>query len=152
MELSLALFAVFGGAAAIPIYLATIFALTLSFLAGRLVPLGSLARMFAFLGLSRARDLVLRLAPMTQRQRAEMLIEALPSRVLPGVLRYRDLVLIAALNLPGNALIGGGGGIAMLAGMSGLYPLPRFLAVLSVAVLPVPLAMLLAGSWLPGAG
>ena len=43
------------------------------------------------------------------------------------------------LHIPGNALVGGGGGIALLAGLSGLFaPLPTILAF-AVAVSPVPL-------------
>jgi hypothetical protein len=148
IELSLALFAVFGSKAAIPIYLATVVALTMSFLAGRLVPFGSLAGLFNFVGLARARELVLRLAPMTPRQRVEALVEGAPSRLVPILLLYKELAVIAALNIPGNALVGGGGGIGMLAGMSGLFTLPRYLAALSVAALPVPLIMLVAGYWL----
>jgi hypothetical protein len=52
---------------------------------------------------------------------------------------------MVALNVPGNAVIGGGGGIALLAGMSGLVTFPRFLATVSLAALPVPLFVVLAG-------
>ncbi|MGA1369426.1 MAG: hypothetical protein ACO394_13000, partial [Blastocatellia bacterium] len=45
------------------------------------------------------------------------------------------VVLAVALNMPGNAMIGGGGGIAMLAGMSGLFALPVFVMVIAIAVL-----------------
>lgn len=49
---------------------------------------------------------------------------------------------MVGLNLPGNALIGGGGGIALMAGMSRLFSFPLFLLSLTVAVSPVPLAIL----------
>jgi hypothetical protein len=48
--------------------------------------------------------------------------------------------------VPGNAVIGGGGGIALLAGISGLFTFPRYLAIVSLAVLPVPLTIMLIGS------
>jgi hypothetical protein len=44
-----------------------------------------------------------------------------------------------ALNLPGNTLLGGGGGIALMAGLSGLYPMPAYLTTVAIAVAPVPL-------------
>lgn len=43
-----------------------------------------------------------------------------------------------------NILIGGGGGIALMAGMSRLFPLPVYLLTVICAVAPVPLFMVLA--------
>ena len=51
--------------------------------------------------------------------------------------------------MPGNVLIGGGGGIAMVAGLSRLYSLAGFLLAVGVAVAPVPLAVTLA-AWSTG--
>ena len=65
---------------------------------------------------------------------------------IPWLLKHRYIAVIVALNVPGNALIGGGGGIALLAGMSGLFTFPRYLAALALAVLPVPLFVLIMGS------
>jgi hypothetical protein len=63
------------------------------------------------------------------------------------LVRHRYLALAFALNLPGNSLIGGGGGIALSAGMSGLYPMPAYLASVAVAVAPVPLLIALSALW-----
>ena len=50
-----------------------------------------------------------------------------------------------AVNTPGNSIIGGGGGIMILAGLSGLFsPLSTFLTVI-IAVSPVPLAVIFLG-------
>jgi hypothetical protein len=49
------------------------------------------------------------------------------------------------VNLPGNILIGGGGGISLMAGTSGLYSLPRFLCTIAIGISPVPLAFLIFG-------
>ncbi|MDH3742867.1 MAG: hypothetical protein OER56_14850, partial [Hyphomicrobiales bacterium] len=54
MEISLALFAAFGSQVAVFVYLATVAALSLSFVIGRLVPIRLLATLFASLGLHRA--------------------------------------------------------------------------------------------------
>ncbi|MBL4615404.1 MAG: hypothetical protein JKY27_11110 [Magnetovibrio sp.] len=58
---------------------------------------------------------------------------------MPFLLRHRYLAVVVALNVPGNALIGGGGGICMAAGISGLFSWPRFLISIAIAVSPVPL-------------
>ncbi|HXV11709.1 MAG TPA: hypothetical protein VD839_12995, partial [Burkholderiales bacterium] len=59
------------------------------------------------------------------------------------LLNHRYLLLALLLNLPGNVLIGGGGGIAMMAGMSRLYSFPSYLALISVAILPGPVLVML---------
>lgn len=145
IEISLALFAVFGAKVAMPIYVATLVALLISYTAGRFVPIGSLAAFFDFLGISSASALVHRLAPMTPAQRIEALVDGAPTGIARLLVRYRDLALIASLNLPGNALIGGGGGIALMAGMSGVFPAARFAIAIALASLPIPLVMSLAG-------
>ncbi len=145
IEISLALFAVFGAKVAMPLYVATILALLIAYAAGRFASIRSLAGFFDFLGISSASALVHRLAPMTPAERIEALVDGAPSGIARMLVRYRDLALIASLNLPGNALIGGGGGIALLAGMSGVFPAVRFAIVVALASLPIPLIMGLAG-------
>ena len=143
MEISLALLAVFGPKVAMAIYAATVAALALSCLIGRMLPLSLIATLFGSLGLQRAKGLVQSLQPLSAEQRFEVLIEHAPKRVVPVLLKHRYIAIIVALNVPGNAVIGGGGGIALLAGMSGLFTFPRFLASVSLAALPVPLVVIL---------
>ena len=145
IEISLALLAVFGPKVAIAIYAATVAALTLSYLIGSKLSLNLIATLFGSLGLQRAKGLVLSLQPLSAEQRFEVLIEHAPKRIVPVLLKHRYIAIMVALNMPGNAVIGGGGGIALLAGMSGLFMLPRFLASVSLAALPVPLVILLTG-------
>ena len=71
-------------------------------------------------------------------------IRSAPSKVVPFLLKHRYLMIAIALNLPGNALIGGGGGIGLISGMSGLYPFPKYILLVSFAITPLPL-LLLAG-------
>jgi hypothetical protein len=146
MEISLALLAVFGPKVALAIYAATVAALTLSCLIGRLLPVGLIGAFFGSLGLHRARDLVLSLQPLNGEQRLAVLLEHAPKRIVPLLLKHRYIAIMVALNTPGNAIIGGGGGIALLAGMSGLFSFPRFLAAVCLAVLPVPLFIMLTGA------
>jgi hypothetical protein len=145
IEVSLALFAIFGTLAAVPIYLATVVALLLSYTAGRCVPLDRLAGFFDYIGLQPASALVRRLGTMTPRQRIEALMETAPNRISRVLVDHRDLALIAVLNMPGNALIGGGGGIALVAGMSGMFRPDRYLLAVAIAALPIPLFMLAGG-------
>jgi hypothetical protein len=75
-----------------------------------------------------------------------LLLDGAPPRMLDLALRYRYIALAVLINTPGNAIIGGGGGIMMLAAMSGIFmPLPTLLTV-AIAVCPVPLAVLLFGA------
>ena len=145
MEISLALLAAFGHQVAIYIYASTVTALMISYLIGRLVPVRTIAAFFRFIGLNSAESFTLGLEPLNAAQRLEILIAKAPKRIVPTLLKHRYIAIAVALNVPGNALIGGGGGIALLAGISGLFTLPRYFAIVSLAVLPIPLAIMLAG-------
>jgi len=61
------------------------------------------------------------------------------------LLKHLYLTIAVVLNLPGNALIGGGGGIGLMVGMSGVVPFYKYLAIVAIAVLPVPLIIYLQG-------
>ncbi len=50
-----------------------------------------------------------------------------------------------ALNIPGNALIGGGGGIVLMAGISRLFRPVPFAVTLALAISPLPIAIMLFG-------
>lgn len=144
-EIGLALLAAFGEPIVPLVYGATIFALMMAFAVGWLVPPVPVARALARLRLRRAAELVARAAALPREARLAMLLDGAPPRVVALALRHRYLALAVSVNLPGNAIVGGGGGILMMAGMSGVFaPLPTFLT-LALAVSPVPLAVFLAG-------
>ena len=63
----------------------------------------------------------------------------------PYAVRHGFGLLALVLNVPGNSVIGGGGGIALVAGMTGMFPFPAFLAAVALGVAPVPLIVFLAG-------
>jgi len=144
-EIGFALLMMFGARIAFLVYLSMVGALTLGFLAGRLLPEGGIARVFDFLGLTKARDLMRQMDGRGPEERLELLLAKAPTRIAPTLLRHRYLALLVLFNLPGNSAIGGGGGIAFIAGMSGLFTLPRYLASVAVAVAPFPLYVTLAG-------
>jgi len=145
-EIGIAMLTAFGAAIAPLVYAATVCAMMLAYLVGRLLPIRALARLLTFLRMRRAAELVERAAPLSREARLAMLLEGAPPRTLALALRYRYAALALAVNVPGNAVIGGGGGIMMMAGLSGIFaPLPTVLAVM-LAVSPVPLAVMLFGA------
>jgi hypothetical protein len=144
IELGLALMVMLGTRGVVLVYLCTLLSLSLSFTIGRLIPLNSFARFLGWLHLYKAQDLVLQLEPLNSEEKLNFLLRSAPSKVVPFLLKHRYLTIAIALNLPGNALIGGGGGIGLITGMSRLYPFPKYMLLVSVAITPLPL-LLLAG-------
>ncbi|MCW5634648.1 MAG: hypothetical protein KIT17_15040 [Rubrivivax sp.] len=124
IELGLALMLLLGTEGVVAVYLATQLALLLSFLAG------------CCLRASGSRCL----AALQARARAR-----LPA-VLHRVIAHRHLSLALALNLPGNAALGGAGGIGLIAGASGHFVLWRYGLTVALATTPLPLVML-CGAW-----
>jgi len=145
IEVGLAVMLLLGGKSALLIYPCTLLALSLSFLAGRHFPLGRVRRLLDWLYLHRAAALVRQLEPLAPAERLAVLRQKAPQRIAPFLLRHRYLMIAVLLNLPGNALVGGGGGIGLVVGMSGLVPFSRYLLVVSVAIAPLPLWLYLQG-------
>jgi len=143
IEVGLMLMAMLGVGGIVLVYLCTVLALSLSFLAGRLLPPRYVARALGWLRLERARKLVTELEPLAAEERFRFLARSTPSRIVPFLLRHRYLVLAVLFNLPGNVVIGDGGGIALIAGMSRLFPFPKFVFLVCLAITPVPLLFLL---------
>jgi hypothetical protein len=145
VEVGLALIAMLGPAIALLVYVATVAGLATSFLIGRVVSMRWLIALLKELNFQRTTQLLGTIEPMSIDDRIGFLVANAPNRLVPFLLRHRYLALAVALNLPGNFLIGGGGGIALLAGVSRLYAGPGFLATVACAVAPVPLAVLIFG-------
>jgi hypothetical protein len=143
IEVGLMLMAMLGHKGIVLVYLCTVLALSLSFLFGRLLPPRYLARALDWFHLKRARDLVTSLAQLGPEERLRFLLQSAPSRVVPFLLRHRYLIIGVLFNVPGNALIGGGGGIGLIAGMSRIFPFPRYLLLVCVAILPGPVFFVL---------
>lgn len=138
-EIGFALLVVFGAELAVLVYVSMVTALLLAYTVGRLVPVGSIAAAFAYFGFVRAHRLALQMAPLDAQGRLALLTGLAPARLVPLLLRHRHLGLVLLLNLPGNSVVGGGGGIALCAGISGLFPLPGYFTAVLLAVAPVPL-------------
>ncbi|WP_305969881.1 MULTISPECIES: hypothetical protein [unclassified Mameliella] len=138
-EIGIALLLIFGGAAAPLVYGGMLTALVLSFALARLLPPHVAAAGFRKLGLGRFALLLEDLRATPPEARAAWLARQAPGRFTRLAVRNRYLLLIALINTPGNSLIGGGGGIAFLAGVSGLFAPTRFVAAVAIAVAPLPL-------------
>lgn len=147
-EIGFALMVMLGTRIAPLVYLSMVLALGTSFFVGRLIPARVTAAAFEIFGLRRARELVLRIGPLDANERLKLLCERAPKRIVPFLLAHRYLMLALAFNLPGNTLLGGGGGIALAAGLSGIFKPSLFLLTVALAVAPVPLLFVLTG-WRP---
>lgn len=139
VELGVALMMVEGASVAPLVYLATVTGLLTAFVVGQAIPYGALQRCLADLNLRRAGDLVARLQPLDQDQRLALLRARLPGPLADLMVGHRHLALAVLVNLPGNSVLGGGGGILLLAGLTRLFRLPAVALTLALAVAPVPI-------------
>ena len=142
IELGLALMTMLGPKGVVLVYLCTLLSLSLSFAIGRLIPLKMFSRILGWLHLRKARKMVLQLEPLNPEKKLDFLLNTAPSKVIPYLLKHRYLMIAVALNLPGNVIIGGGGGIGLIAGMSRLCPFPKYILFVSLAITPLPILFL----------
>ena len=70
------------------------------------------------------------------------MIQHAPRRIVPFLLRHRYFVFGVAINTPGNMLIGGAGGIAMVSGISRLFNFGTFVLAVMIAVSPLPVIVI----------
>lgn len=125
VEIGLVLMVVFGKAGIIAAYVCTIVALNLSFAVGRL------------LGTTQIGD--------RNKSWVQSAFEgsAVGRRLLHqfgrGVLNHRYVALSILFNLPGNWVLGGGGGIALASGLSRSFSWPKFLFTVAAATCLIPI-------------
>ena len=144
-EIGLAMLVAFGAAIAPLVYICTVASMMLAYTVGRFVPIASLEQLLRLLGMRRAASVVARAAPLSNDERLALLLAGQSKGVLSRAMRHRYIALALAVNTPGNSIVGGGGGIMMMAGLSGIFsPLSTFLTI-AIAVSPVPLAMIFLG-------
>ena len=142
IEIGMAIMVMLGPKGVVLVYLCTLLSLSLSFALGRLIPLKTFSRFLGWLHLQKAKNLVLQLEPLNSEEKLGFLLRTAPSRIIPYLLKHRYLMIAVALNLPGNVIIGGGGGIGVIAGMSNLCPFPKYLLFVSLAIMPLPILFL----------
>ena len=138
-EIGFALLLMFGGRIAPLVYVGMVGALVLAFAVARFVPPAIIARSLAWLGMAGTAAFVAGLEDADPAAGAERLRMVVSPRLGRKLHDYRHLLLALALNTPGNSLLGGGGGLAFIAGASRTMSFRVFLAVVALAVAPVPL-------------
>ena len=150
VEIGVSLLMMRGAEVAPFVYAATVAGLYLAFLIGRYLPQRRLWQMLCDLRLSRAAALVQQVETLSLDQRLALLRARVPTWLGGIVTEWRYPTLGVLLNLPGNALIGGGGGICLMAGLSRMFAALPVLVTLAVAVAPVPLVVWFYGmpAWL----
>ncbi len=144
-EIGFVMLAMFGASVAGGVYLCMVGALLLAYWVGRLCPSPVLARFLAFLGLQRAADWVRNLRGSSQLDVDRLVASKINGKFTEILFKNRFVALAIILNLPGNSLLGGGGGLAMMAGASKLYSPGKFLITIAIAVAPIPLVVYLTG-------
>ena len=145
IEVGISLLLLKGAAIAPLVYAATVLGLILAFVVGRFLPHTWLHGFLADMRLKRACQLVDRLAPMTGAERLAHLTDRAPGWAKPLIGPWRYALLAVLLNLPGNMVIGGGGGIAFTAGFTRLFRPGWTTAAIALAVLPVPFMIWVTG-------
>ncbi len=128
------------------VYLCTVVGLSASYIVGRRIPESRLQTFLEEFSLTRASQLVGKLKTLDTEQRLSLLLARAPAKFIPTLVRHRYLAVAVALNIPGNTVIGGGGGISLVAGMSRLFGFCRFVLTLAVAVAPLPLLIVIFGT------
>lgn len=151
VEIGLSVLAAGGAEIAPLVWLATACGLTLAYAAGGLVPLAWLQKVLLDLHLTGAAQVVARFEALPPKGRVAFVNALLPRKYYSWIVRYRYVNLAVLINLPGNSVIGGGGGIAFVSGLSGTFRAPLAMLAIALATAPVPPAVWLFG-WGPPFG
>jgi hypothetical protein len=149
IEVGIALLLLQGAAIAPFVYIATVLGLLLAFTVGQHVPLTALRGLFRDLRMARVCKLLDEVAAATPAERLSALENRLPEWLARITTRYRYVMIGMLINMPGTFVLGGGGGILMLSGMTGLFRRAPMLATMMIATAPVPFAVWTFGTvWL----
>ena len=143
IELGLVLLAMLDIQGVLMLYLVTVAALMTSYGIGKLIPIDILKRFFNFLHFPKASELLCSAEACDEKEQIDRFIEHAPKRMIPFLLRHRYWVFAVAINTPGNMIIGGAGGIAMMSGLSRLFGFRQFALTLLIAVSPLPILTIL---------
>lgn len=146
VEIGLGLMMMFGASMAIPVYISTVCGLCLGFAIGRLVPEMVICGCFDYLGMTKISRMLKEMMRKPIAERMDLLTERAPKRIVSFLLRHRYIAIAAAFNIPGNTVIGGGGGIAFSAGASRLFTFPFYFLAVAIGVSPVPALVLSMGT------
>ncbi|TYB87170.1 hypothetical protein [Oceaniovalibus sp. ACAM 378] len=141
IEIGLMLLAMEGAWIAPWIYLTMMTGLMVAYAAGEWMPYARLHQILADMHMRRACALLAHIHPLSREERVMLLRDRAPKWLRPFISRYRYFVVATVINLPGNAVIGGGGGLLFLTGLSRLFKPAAVALTVALAVMPVPLAV-----------
>ncbi len=145
IEIAVSLMMLRGPELVLPIYIATVLGLLLAYFIGRLTPYRVLQSLAIDLRLVRLGRMIEQITPLPQAERLALLQARLPQWMGPISIKYRYFLLAGLINLPGSSLIGGGGGIMIVAGLTRLFSPRATILTLALAVSPIPLAVWIFG-------
>lgn len=145
VEIGLALMMILGPKIVPLVYGCTLISLCLTFLIGRMLPEKSISRFLREVHLRKAAGFLESFHGLEAEERLVQLTGNSPRRWVPWLLKHRYLALMLAINLPGNVVLGGGGGLALLAGISRLFSIPRYALMVAFAISPIPIVLLVVG-------
>jgi len=146
VEIGLSLMIVHGAAAAPFVHGATVLGLLLAYGVGLAFSDRFSCKFLSTMGLVKACAYVEGLKGMDREQRITTLQSSMPPWAGKWAINHRYLMLALALNVPGNAFIGGGGGISLVAGLSRLYSPSALIITIILATAPVPVMFYIFGS------
>jgi hypothetical protein len=142
VELGILLMCAFGKEGIIFVYLATVVGLSLAFLIGRLIPQQWVDSGLQKLGNSRScadpTDEIEKMAECISSRHKHF-----PAWLKSFLMKYRYLTIAILVNMPGNYILGGGGGISIACGASRRISWKGFLLTMVLAVSPVPILVYL---------
>jgi hypothetical protein len=137
VEIGLLIMTVFGVSGVLVAYGGTLLGLTLAFWAGRILPGSFIGNGLRRLGVdSDASDL-------DEFLRQSISSAGRFSSLCATLLKNRYFTIAVLLNCPGNAVVGGGGGLSLLSGMSKDVSWLHFFAMTAIATSPVPILVLM---------
>ncbi|WP_145991951.1 hypothetical protein [Neptunicoccus cionae] len=145
VEIGFALMAMQGAKIAPFVFIFTFMGLALAFLVGHLLPYPVLSRFLESWGLRKAARMVRDTQSLDLEQRTSLMKSRLPGFLGPLFVNWRYVFLAILINIPGNMVLGGGGGICFSAGLSRLFRPAWALITLALAVAPVPALFYFAG-------
>lgn len=120
LEIGVLIMVLFGLPGVVASYLATVAGLGLAYAIGKLVARSKLGvRLMADLG------------------RHDVWGERLRRLQASRTRRWRYVLLAGLVNMPGNSVVGGGGGISVICGFSGVFHFTPFILTLMIATSPV---------------
>jgi uncharacterized membrane protein YdjX (TVP38/TMEM64 family) len=139
VELAWLVIMLFGKEAVVMIYFFTICGLSLSFAMGR---------WFEKSWFTSGLDIQALEEQFSERMGKikDKLRKQLPDRFVSQALKQRlpnsrYMILAILINLPGNTIIGGGGGLALLCGMNQAFSWKGFVVTVALAILPLPILL-----------